>query len=1747
MAELDDFVNPPRTTNPHEQESISPFESTGELAAILDRYMSDLQAGKGPDKDELLAAHPDLASQLEACLGGIEFIHRATGPATQEPAILGDFRIIRELGRGGMGVVYEAEQTSLRRHVALKVLRFGVVADEEAMKRFQREAETVARLHHTNIVPIFAVGSEQGVHYYAMQLIAGRSLADVQAESRRAGTLLPAEEIARWGLQAAEALGHAHQRGVIHRDIKPSNLLLDTDGVVWLTDFGLAKRADEASLTLHGTLMGTPRYMSPEQAASLQQPVDGRTDLYSLGASLYELATGCPLFAPAAAHVVIAQILTEEPARPRQLRPALPRDLETIILTCLAKEPAKRYQSARALASDLLAVIEGRPIQARRAPLLERVGRYVRQRRKTLKGAGLAAAATVLLMIGAFGAWRYYSDWRLGRILLTTDGPSLTAQVLPEASDEPIGEPFSIGAHSVVSLPAGDYRLRVQAPGLMGQTYRVALNRGETRTHRVTIDDNLLLAKESIAFSPIVTALPPSTGKADFIEWTGGSLIRRDGSTGKPIWSALMRGLLPGRDQKPPGTLIEPAPDLDGDGTGDLVWAMQRSPTFLAYSGKDGSLLWTYTANADGKGGPDLVAPATPEKRSRVGRVVGEPRVADVDGNGLPDLIAEFAVFDDPLNLMNLSGEPGGTEGKAEAILSGRRVVVAVSGRSGKELWNHVIDQKPVSLPGETFDRGITDLRQPSGWLMAVVDGSKWIGLDPATGRPKGPAIDLGFTPVQPVQYAELDGDGTMEILALEPGQGREPFAAPTLAAVSTATGKRLWIEKLLAHFKPQEGVPAREWLLAADLDGDGRAEVVVPDIGSLPPRNLSLYGGVRLLDGRNGQTRWVRHLWPGMISRSDSLAHLLVAPDLDADGTRDLVVVSRFSGREANQQFIGKPPEAKHVFVDVLSGKDGRRLWEWHAELTNAETTPIWPAFWWGRGPDGWPMLAVPIGGLPPGVAPKHPDSAPDPPVVHLLAAATGQEAHTIHGLSWARTADLDGDGLADLWGSVQDKLRAFRADAPEAWRALGRLQPAGDLDGDGMTDVLSNDLEPPRPSSGWDAKTDSRTALARSGRDGRILWRTLLNPWEDWSSWGEWTQLYAFHPLTLPGGDLDGDGSPDVLVRRGAGGQALNGNISSTFPLQALSGRTGRLLWSAGSAGLVPPSGSRRLGAPYIEGIDARVADPHGLPDVLVLYRAGFVGGSIPAPGFDKQSRLALVAGCDGRVLRDVLLADHNGGMTRLMGFVHEFADLDGDGNLEIVLLLQSKAASGPTPDELRVLSFANGETRWIHPLDPGAAASPAFVVGDLDGDRHSEVVVREQPRRPVQAGTEVTALDGLTGTPLWTWRGGEAGDESGQKPALCLADFEGSGRREVCVIVGDAPGPRRVVILDAKGHQRASRDLTPVTLPTLISADVDGDGRDELLLHDAGRLCACRGDLTDVWSWRTGDPIREVIPASPGRAATVILSPSLGLAGATGRPIWSIGPVQSILRASDDKSLPRALAGPDGATICRVAMPTTAEGPLPGQGLAARPSAFRDDPRWLRPLPWVGPVEPYANPLVQLAMGATLINVCIPVAILWLATRRRFWSVQLLLALPAMVAFPLVGFSTAISLFPDRPQPTVRPWWAVPLGIALWSMSGLPIVVYTAALGSALVRRRWWRMGLLVSSTLLAAILIGAIMLRSDTLAKPLIEHYNWSGWHQVVYLGAYAVGALALLARWARGVARLASRLIRRARAVVSTES
>ena len=393
------------------------------LAEVLESYLDDLEQGRFPKAEDLIARHPDLAGPLRTHLSSLEFLHGATRelrssghapPARGEFCWkqLGDYAIVREIGRGGMGVVYEARQISLDRRVALKVLPFAAVLDQRQITRFYNEAQAAAHLQHPNIVPVFFVGCERGVHYYAMQYVEGqpldvairqlRAMGDVATTRMLCGDATEPDEAARlnsstWrqfstsaslksgdyfrtaaklGIEAAEALDYAHQCGVIHRDIKPSNLLLDDQGKVWITDFGLARFHASDHLTATGDVMGTARYMSPEQVSGRSGVVDQRTDVYSLGVTLYELTTLAAAFDGANRQEFYRRILEEEPRTPRQINPAIPVDLETILLKAMAKSPQDRYSTAKELAEDLKHFLEGEPVLARRASLADRAAKW---------------------------------------------------------------------------------------------------------------------------------------------------------------------------------------------------------------------------------------------------------------------------------------------------------------------------------------------------------------------------------------------------------------------------------------------------------------------------------------------------------------------------------------------------------------------------------------------------------------------------------------------------------------------------------------------------------------------------------------------------------------------------------------------------------------------------------------------------------------------------------------------------------------------------------------------------------------------------------------------------------------------------------------------------------------------------------------------------------------------------------------------------------------------------------------------------------------------------------------------------------------------------------------------------------------------------------------------------------------------------------------------------------------------------
>jgi WD40 repeat protein len=481
------------------------------LDRLVEEFAARLRRGERPALKEYADRHPELADEIrelfpamveveqakEICHDWDEAERSGASTSTPPPPQMGDYRIVREIGRGGMGIVYEAEQVSLGRRVALKVLPSPSARDGTTLARFRREARASARLHHTNIVPVFEVGQDGEIRYYAMQFIHGQSLDSVIRELRKlrgrfrlgrgeltapdgreedrlgdegtreigaeagvvrslltgrfergptvipgggdgaspgpggpapsgpappavgdssavmpGGTQLSSVEsghrafhrgVAHIGRQVASALAYAHARGILHRDIKPSNLLLDTEGVAWVSDFGLAK-VDEEDLTRTGDILGTLRYMAPER---FRGRGDARADVYSLGLTLYELLVLRPAFDSPDRVALSEQIKSVDPPRPRLIDPRVPRDLETIVLKAIEKDPGDRYVTAEAIAEDLRRFLDDEPIQARRANATERCARWARRNPVI---AALGAVLTAVL-VGATIASVLVAGW----------------------------------------------------------------------------------------------------------------------------------------------------------------------------------------------------------------------------------------------------------------------------------------------------------------------------------------------------------------------------------------------------------------------------------------------------------------------------------------------------------------------------------------------------------------------------------------------------------------------------------------------------------------------------------------------------------------------------------------------------------------------------------------------------------------------------------------------------------------------------------------------------------------------------------------------------------------------------------------------------------------------------------------------------------------------------------------------------------------------------------------------------------------------------------------------------------------------------------------------------------------------------------------------------------------------------------------------------------------------------------------
>lgn len=1846
------------------------------LAELIDQYLADLQAGTAPDRARLLADHPDLAGELEACLAGIDFIHAAgAGPERSPERVLGDFRICRELGRGGMGAVYEAEQVSLGRRVALKVLRFGGVSDPEALQRFRREAETVARLHHTNIVPIFAVGSEAGVNYYAMQFIDGPSLDRVLRER---GAPLDVQQVADWGLQAAEALVHAHARGVIHRDVKPSNLLLDRDGRIWLTDFGLAKRLDDVTLSLSGTLLGTPRYMSPEQAAAAHHTLDHRTDIYSLGATLYELATGRPVFTGATPQDVISQILTAEPLAPRRHRPTLPRDLETILLKSLAKEPARRYTSAQQLANDLRAFQDGRPISARRAHVVERAARWLKRQKRSVALSAAAMAATLLMVtLGAVGSY-FWQRSRLAFLLLKTDCPPLVAEL--RAGDQSVIPPLTVPTQSRVEVPAGDYQLRVSGDGRLSQSFDVRLARREAWECKLDLEDQLLWRDVRVerAFRPFGVWQSPAKGNAvatasgtpavagvaaeaaagsapsgdpqhaaaehqrtDVLLLTPQGIRCLSGVTGAERWQlnlaepthALLQGdvhltwpwdagVVAGYDQglglfdgrpyvvgaevsddgdgldrhgkaeppplPPPGTGL----DLNAGGHSDLLLASRYQAWLLAVSGADGQPLWVAARG-------DAAQPRRPAGGER-GAVVSPPLVtADADGDGVPDVLAAFVAvasptgtverwmelisggsgrsiwrYDVPAELFALPGSEdvplqlswfygadggygsGGTGSNWHPDCFSRdRTAVTRSGRHAYVATRlHLLDagREQSSAAGAARDDGG---KQGTPAIVAFVAGRHLLQLDLQRGVPWTPPQDLGLRPAAEPRYADLDGDGQTDLLAVEqlpdktvggPGGARVNKPQTRLAAWSPAKQALLWKCDLEAVSPQQQAVhlATPDWPRVADLDGDGAGEVLVPDGSSLGLMawQSQPWGKLLVLDGRTGQPRWRRQIF----NLDQQLEYFQAGPDIDGDGVREVYVASLWG------------PEFC-LFADCLSGRDGATLWRSEHRLPKPADAQgglrLTNLGWYADGGDGWPQLLVPF----------RTDEAAVGDGACLLSAGTGRLTHSAGGVSDVAVTHLDTDGVADLllfrrtdasrW-TAGGVLHAVRGVGQELWRKLGASQhPVGDLDGDAVCDLL--ELRAPGELA------------AHSARTGLLLWRTPLSfatagPFEIQAA----AQQDARHGILPIVHDLDGDSVGDVLL--------VAGNSHTEAPrtvAMALSGRTGRKLWAS------------ELSAELTEAVplvDVRDLDGDGRAEIIVAAAINY--GRPARQPFNQgvQLWLAVVEGGTGRTrwiepLTEPGLANRPKDYDFSRAVLEAaYADHDGDRVLDVVLPGQLQ-----TPDqrlEMRAFSGASGRTLWRFPLPPAVDQQLAFsnvppaAAADLDADGPAETIVLTLPDAVDADGVTKTfarldVLDHATGVVRWHWQTPVSrhanevrGDPRRLRTRLRPVPVRRSGGQHwIALLTRNHQNQDQVHVLDETGKLVSEFQLEP-DLRTLGNRlwpiDVQGNGEEHLVLWGGTWLSLLDPQRLDRPVWRRehptafgqvlgllpdpaaegrivvmgggGDHSLRGVDARSGRFAWLCVGPSAGGLNAALDPPWLLSApapdlppcavyqfrTVAILRRGTDATEPAAAVAPGAGSRWRaIAAPTLA------------PAAA--DPRLRRPLPWRPQDHELASLLRDLGWFAFygLTLAVVPLAYLGRLVRRRQWTLNTLLLAPAVAGVALVGVLLEPGGGPSHPLPDKL------LGAFLFAG---PVILGLATLARWIWQGRWriaaaWLVaGLLVMAGVMTFQLVAGVRHRVPLQPE---EYYSWSGWYWIavpVFLGlawtlCLAVNAAGLVRR------------------------
>ncbi len=1370
----------------HDSTTLDSAGSGDEIDQIIAGYLQQVDAGQTPDRQVVLDQHAHLATELQEFLddldrfteGPLAELETESREAANDNSptsdselprlrYFGEYELIREIARGGMGVVYEAKQKSLKRTVAVKMILGGVLASEEDVQRFRTEAQAAAGLQHPGIVSVHEVGVCQSQHYFSMDLVSGSNLAELLKDGS-----LHHDQAVEYMQKVARAVHYAHTRGTLHRDLKPSNFLIDEAGEPRITDFGLAKLVhDDSDLTATGARLGTPTYMPPEQAARESESVGPAGDIYSLGVILYELLTGRPPFRGSSVMQTLNMVVNQAPVSPRALNAEIPRDLANICLKCIQKIPTDRYESAEALAEDLTRFINGRPVFARPIGPIEKSRRWCWKQRKLIA----TTAVMIAVLYTGLIAWQRYLTYREDlkpKLSFITSGAPLVT-VIRNDRDRKLLPDFTTPTATPVSLEAGDIRLLASKPHHLSEEFRLLASKLTPKPVQVDPEDRSIFPPLATSTKPYIVTL---ADHADILVIEKESIERIDGATSKSIWKVdpttdtiltegnvdwvKWIGYTP-RDHIDRHSLLKAAPDLDGDGTGDLIWLSggsrgtrnQPPVGLIAQSGVDGRILWFHR----------LTIPVSAKSESLYLRIVEQPSVEFIDDDAVPDLI------------ITSTGEV--------------RQVEAISGKNGRSMWSHLIApsqyQGPFRWTPDSHDLdteakclNATCFNVDGQPKVIVSSGRQILCLDAKDGAELGVLYSKDW-PIDETTVADLNGDNSKDLLI----RHRSESDQTTFTAIDVAASTVLW------QYEAGE-LPANPVVLAIDnVDKDGPAELIISSTEWIGRRNLGNGRAVcRMLNGSTGKVVWSVH--PTSLGPHDSGIGLGVVSDLNRDGINDVVAVQTKTLSGANMLYRGETLLGVYgvkIVVRAMAGKDGKTLWV-HSEFGKhiSSDTHLDGIHEWTAGTDGRPRIIVSM------TSEHHYGQHRSSTLVLSPSGRFSSSVQFIRDAEEARLADFDGDGHLDVyWTDPPESerrngpttLHTIAGGAPIKWRRLGFWHPCSDLNGDGTIDLI--DASPHNSMHGL-------TAI--SGRSGRVLWH---DP----------SQHGIAHSLQLPFGDIDGDGGADIITYT---------TNRKNVVVQAVSGGTGKTIWSHEES--LRPSGpfGAKLEADRVETLDVDLdgstdivllTHGRGSPEVIVIEAESGAVKWHTSPHSDRGNRgriwianrkhfltndepaLLIVRRDEKEIILEALDGHTGNELWKRVPTVHEISLIelsttptqptDNSPYLRTMLwgqpvslsmngVTQSLTCFGRNQD-LLIIDQSDGPRGTINVPDrllTNLSLKPQLYAVDIDGDRSDELIAatwidQEVTGFPSTLKKTIVAVklsqsgDQISGQQMWEWR--------------------------------------------------------------------------------------------------------------------------------------------------------------------------------------------------------------------------------------------------------------------------------------------------------------------------------------------------------------------------------------------------------